>query len=140
MEEFILRCFFSGEELYVIQQDQVGGAVGLPKIHQLLIFQAVDHVGIEGVHGDVQNMHACRGGAEIADRLHQVGFSQACTAINEQGIVGLGGILRHRPGRSMGELVAFPDNEGVKGVGGIERDGQAGGCRFGRARILAGLR
>ncbi len=52
----------------------------------------------------------------VGDGVQQVGLAQAGLAVDEQGVVGLGGPLGHRLGRRVGEFVGRAHHEPLKGV------------------------
>ena len=55
----------------------------------------------------------------MADGLHKMRLAEPASAVDEEGIVGLGRRLRDSAGRSMRELVVRADDEGLERVPGI---------------------
>ena len=52
--------------------------------------------------------------------MQQVGLPQAGAAVDEEGVIGLAGLLGDAPGGGVGQAVSVADDEGVKGVAGVK--------------------
>ena len=117
MEELLLGALLAADELYVVHEQHVCLAVfvveflgglftdGVNELVGELLPLDIDDTGVGAVLFDL-----------IADGIEQVGLAQARSSIDEQGVVGLGGIGRHRQGGRMGKFVGGAHNKGVKGV------------------------
>ncbi len=126
VEELLLGALFAGEELDVVDEQDVDVAELVAEAGHLVVADGVDHLVGELFAGDVGD-----GGVGLAafhvmsDGVHEVGFAHADAAIEEQGVVCLGGALGDGLGCGHGELVAGADDEGVELVLGIELRGGA---------------
>ncbi len=82
MEELFLRTLFIGEELNIIDQQGVNGAVIAFKFFDGVVLQGFYHVLHEtlGVHIDHFSIWLTRHNA-VADGVQQVGFTQTGAAI-----------------------------------------------------------
>ena len=52
----------------------------------------------------------------VGDGVEEMGFAQAGLAVDEQGVVSLGGLLGHRQGGGVGKLVGGAHHEALEGV------------------------
>jgi hypothetical protein len=105
VEELFLGALLAGEELDVVDEQDVDGAVLVAEAGHLVVADGVDHLVGELFAGDVAD-----GGVglaaldEVADGLHEVGLAHADAAVEEERVVGLGGALgdglRARHGRT----------------------------------------
>ena len=64
----------------------------------------------------------------VGDRVEQVGLADAGRAVEEQGVVGLAGLLGDGESGGVGEAVAVADDELVEGVFGMQRAAGAARC------------
>ena len=118
MEELLLSLLFAGDELHVVNQEQVrlavlfphfGGFVGtfLNGADQLvgqLIALDVGNAGIGIVAAD-----------DIGDGVDQMGLSKTGITVDQQGVIVLGGMVRNCLGSGVGQLVAGTDHKGIEG-------------------------
>jgi hypothetical protein len=148
VEELFLDALFAGEELDVVDEQDVDVAVALTELGQAVLLEGLDEligeflrrkVGHAGVGVVTQD--------RVANGVHQVGFAQPGVAIDEKGIVGLRRSLGDRQGGGVGHLVVRADDEGFERVTGIERSrgGAAlivtsGAARGGRPSAVVRLR
>ena len=123
MEELLLGLLASGDELHVVHQQQIRLAVLLPHLGGLA------GTGLNGGHQFVGEVVALDvgdlGGGVVAaddvgDGVDQVGLAKAGVPVDQQGVVVLGGMLRNRHRRRVGQLVGGAHHEGLEGelVGG----------------------
>ena len=56
----------------------------------------------------------------VPDGVHQVSLAHAHSAVEEQRVVGFGGLLGDGAGSGMGELIGFADDEAVEGVAEVQ--------------------
>ena len=94
----------------------------------------------ERLAGGVADAHPAAVRAHVVtDRVEQVGLAHARRPVDEEGVVGLPGELRHRQCGGVGEAVAVADDELVEGVLGVER-GIGPGVRGRRLTFRAPVR
>ena len=128
VEEFLLGLLLAGDELDVVDEQDVSAAVfGLEGLHALIAHAGDELVG-EFLGGDI--LHPFVGVLfqhRVTDGVHQMGLAQAGAAVDEQGIVGTAGAGGYGHGRRVGELVGFAHHEGVEGVAGVEGGVRGGG-------------
>ena len=130
MEELLLGAVLPGDELDVVHQQHVDGAVLLPEGGKAVEADGVDHLVDEAVGGDVEQVQALLTGLDVVtDGVHEVGLAQADSAVDEERVVGLAGDLRHRPRGGVGKLVGRAHHEAVEGVLRIQGGGVALGSR-----------
>ncbi len=65
----------------------------------------------------------------MANSLHEVGFTNADSAPNKEGVVGDSGVLDNALGGGVGIVVGVADDEIVKSVLGMKTRGEGGGER-----------
>ena len=115
VEKLLLRRFLAGNELDVVDQQHVGFPVFLAE----LLGGVVAHRGDDLV-GELFTIHV--DDVEIGmvfldldlNGVEQVGLAQAGRPVDEQRVVGAGGVGRHRLGRRVGKLVGRPLDEVLK--------------------------
>ena len=94
MEEFGLGSFFPGNELDVIDQEDIHPSKFISKLIHLLIAERIDQLIRELFRGDVTNLpHLWKDVMlqnMISDGVKKVGLSQSHPTINKEGIVILG--------------------------------------------------
>ena len=96
VEEFFLCLFLAGEELHVVDQQQVERVVARLELVEGVAARGGDHVVHELFGVDVE--HACLRALLqqlVAHRLQQVRLAQADAAIDEQRVVLDAGLARH---------------------------------------------
>ena len=98
VEHLLLGGLPAGDELHVVHQEHVRGAVLLPELGVATFPDGLDELVGEGVALDVD------------------GLAQAGLAVDEQGVVGLGGVFGHRQGRRVGKFVGGTHHEPLKGI------------------------
>ena len=137
VEELLLGALLAGEELDVVDQQQIDAAETVAEAHHLVVLDGVDHLVGELFGGEIDD--GAVGLAQLdlmADGLHEVGFAHAHAAVEEQRVVRLAGSGGYGQGRGVGELVSAADDEAVEGVTGIE----LGGAVEVKARLGRGTR
>ena len=124
MEELLLGALLAGEELNVVDEQDVDVAELVAERGHLVVADGVDHLVGELFAGDVAD-----GGVGlaalyvVADGVHEMGLAHADAAVEEERVVGLGGALGDGLGGGHGELVAAADDEGVELVARVELGG-----------------
>jgi hypothetical protein len=88
MKEFFLRTLFAGDELHIVDQHQLRGAVAFAEFFQVSLAYGINELVGEFFTGQVDHAGVrTRAQPLLSDGLHQVGFAQAGTTVNKQGIV-----------------------------------------------------
>ena len=87
--------------------------------------QGVDEVVHEGLGGDVEDLAArVVLGHVVPDGVEQVGLAEPGVAVDEEGVVGTAGRLRHGLGGGVGQAVRRCGDEGLEGELRVELDGR----------------
>ena len=124
VEELGLRALFAGEELNVVDQQHVDGAIALAEIEDAIVADGVDHLVHESLGRDVgQFQIAIVLKHVVPDRVHQVRLAQPDTAVDEQRVVRARRRFRDRAAGRVRELIRRSDDEGVERVARIEPGG-----------------
>ena len=117
VEELLLDPLLVLEELDVVDQQHVVGAVALLEALDPLVAQRVDEVVHERLRGDVAHGHVRRVRADVVrDRVQQVRLPEAGVPVDEERVVGLGRRLGDRERGCVREAVRRADHERVEGV------------------------
>ncbi len=121
MEELFMDAFFAGEELNVVDEQDIGLAVSATEFGELVILDGVDVVVGEAFGGDVGDAGSFSLADDLeADGVEQVGFTEADAAIDEEGVIGLAGGMGYGECGGVGEAVIGADDEILEGIFGIE--------------------
>ena len=121
VEELFLRPFLAGEELDVVEQQRVDGAIAIAELLHPVVADRGDQLGDERVGRHVDDLHArVRVADLLADRLDQMRLAEAGAAVDEERVERAAGILGDRLRRRAGELVRFADDERLEPVPRIE--------------------
>lgn len=87
VEELLLHPLFAGEELDVVDEQNVGVAVLVVELCGVLVVDAGDEVVAEFLAGDVDDLVLRMILADlVGDGVHQVGLAQTGGAVDEQGL------------------------------------------------------
>ena len=106
MEELFLRPFLVGDELDVVDEQQVDPAVARTELVDLALLDARDEFVRELLGGRVDDALARELRRDlVADGMHQVGLAEAHAAVQEERVVGVAGALRHGQAGGMGQAV-----------------------------------
>ena len=140
VEELLLGVLLALDELNVVHQDQIGGAVAIAEGLHAVLADGLDQVIGEGFGGDIG--HPSPGvdfQPVMTNGLHQVGFAQAHTAADEQGVELPARCFGHSQSRRMGHPAVGADHKTAEHVAGIE-PGQVAAWgavpRWSRCRLL----
>ena len=129
VEELLLGALLVGDELDVVDEEQVDLPVARPEVVDATLLDAGDEVVGEllarGVHDALAREARHHG---VADRVHEVRLAEAHAAVEEERVVGFAGSLRDRQAGSVGETVGRADDEGPERVAGVEVDAPALGA------------
>ena len=94
VEELFLRPFLVGDELDVVDQQQVDAPVARPEVVDLALLDAGDELVGELLAGGVDDALAREARQDlVADGMHQVRLAQAHAAVQEERVVGVAGPL-----------------------------------------------
>ena len=112
VEELFLRPLLVGDELDVVDEEQVDPAVAGPELVDLALLDRGDELVGELLARRVDDALARELGDDlVADGVHQVGLAEADAAVQEERVVGVAGALRDRQARRVGEAVGRADDE-----------------------------
>ena len=121
VEELLLGAVLAGDELDVVDEQDVDRAVLLAEGGQAIEADGVDHLVDEAIGRDVEDVEALLAGQDVvADGVHQVRLAESDAAVDEERVVGLRGDLGDGAGGGVGELVRGADDEALEGVLGVE--------------------
>ena len=121
VEEFLLGGFLAGDELHIVDEEQIRLPVLAAKLNVLagldggnqfvckLVALDIHHVGVGIVPADA-----------VGDGVEQMGLAHAGRAVDEQRIVNLARGLGDRDGRGVGEAVTWPHHVVVEGKLGVK--------------------
>ena len=139
VEELLLGLRLAGEELDVVDQQHVSVPVGVLEGVERARRERADEVIGEGLDGRVADGRATAERMHVvADRVEEVGLTEAWRGVQEQGVVGLAGELGDCERCRMREPVAVADDELVEAVARIELRRGLEFCVRPRPRLLAG--
>ena len=127
MEELLLGRLLTGDELDIIDEEQIGFPIFIAEFDVPATLDGGDQLIGELVTLDVDNIGI---GIDLSDAVgygvQQVGFANAGRAIQEQGVIDLARGLTDRNGGAVGEPVGGAYHEIVEIELGIEVHGGAG--------------
>ena len=117
MEELLHRRLFTRQKLDIVNQQNVNIAVNLLERRTLIVTNRVNEIVREllRIHVAHPQIRVQILGV-VADRVQQVGLTQARTAVDEQRVVDNAGLLRHRESARVCKAVGLTNHEGVEGV------------------------
>ena len=121
VEKLFLGVLLALDELDVIHQDQVGGAVAVAKGLHAVLADRLNQVIGEGFAAHVEHPRLrVYFQPVVADRLHQVGFAQPHPAAEKEGVEFPPGRFRHRQGGGVGHAAVGPHHKAVEHVAGVQ--------------------
>ena len=121
VEELLLGPLLVGDELDVVDEEEVDPPVAGPELVDLALLDRGDELVRELLGRRVDDALARElGGDLVADGVHQVGLAEAHAAVQEERVVGVARALRHRQARRVGEAVGRPDDEVRERVAGVD--------------------
>ena len=89
VKELGLRAFFAGDELHIVDQQHVDGAISLAEIDDPIVADGVDHLVHEALGRDVGQLQVPIVLKHVLpDGVHQVRLAQPDAAVDEQRVVG----------------------------------------------------
>ncbi len=134
VEELLLGPLLVGQELDVVDQQDVDAPVSLAEVGHPIEAQRADEIVDELLCGQIEDSELRAGALDLTpDGVQQMGLSQADPAVQEERVVALRGRLRHRTAGRVGELIRVADDEGLEDVAWVElrHPGPAGPRRLG---------
>ena len=148
MEELLLRRFLPREELDVVDEEDVGGAVAVLELERRGVLDRVDHLVHELLGRDEEDPLAGSLLTDVVpDGVHEMRLAEPDAAVEEERVVARAGALRHRLADGVRELIPASDDEGVERVlrtqvRFLARDRTGPGTHvfFGRLRLGANLK
>ena len=131
MEEFLLRALLAGDELYVVEQQQIDDAILVAEGLHIRLLDCGDQLVGEILALYINNAEfRVRAAQDVRDRVHQMGLAQTGVAVDEQRVVFRSRALRDRIGRRVSEFVGRADDEPFKGIVIVRRRRLGGGAVF----------
>ena len=125
VEELLLRALLAGDELDVVDQEEVDRAVLGAELRGAVVADGVDEIVREALGGEVEQAERRVQARDlVTDRVEEVRLAEADTAVDEERVVGLRRQLGDRLAGGLGELVGVADHEGLEGVAGREAVGE----------------
>src|SRR6056297_697747 len=153
MKELFLGAVLAGDELHIVDHQDVNGPEHLLEVHHTAVPQGLYEPVHELFCRQVDDIQSRTAGLQLpCDCVHQVRFAKPDTAIQKKRVE------RHWPafgdtlGRGMGQFVRLTHHEAVEGktiiqgrrcqdsVGGLLRSGRGGGGSRLRRRFDRGIR
>ena len=121
MEELLLNAFLAGQELHVVDEQDVGLAMFAAEADQLIVLNGLDVFVGEFFGRKISDARAFFGaGNVLANGVEQMSLAEAHSAIKKERIVGPAGSLRDSHCGGMGVVVVFTHDKAFKGVLWIE--------------------
>ena len=121
MKELFLGTLFLREELDIVNQQCVEGAIRGLELIDRVVLQGAHHVADKLLRVHISHPGSRPiGQNEVPDTLHQVGLAEPNTAVDEQGVVAPAWIAAHLQGGGPRHLVALALDELFEGVLRIE--------------------
>ena len=121
MEELFLRALFAGQDLHVVHQQHVGGAIVLMEERHAVGSDALDELIHEALGGGVYHSRFAEAIQQRpADRVQQVCLAYAGASIDKKRVIAAGRLFSHGSGGRMGELVGAAHDEVGKVIALVE--------------------
>src|SRR5579872_841675 len=135
VEELLGGLGLAGEELHVVDQQDVDVPVGLLEALELAARECAHEVVGEGFDGRVAHTRV-RGVGEhvVADRVKQMALAEPGRRVQEEDRIGLARLLSHGESGGMGQPVALADHELVEAVARVQRSSRRVDSRLGGDR------
>ena len=117
VEKLLLSCLLSGDELYIIDEEEVDVAVFHAEFLARAVLYGFEQLVCELVALYVGDLRCGVGLADIlADSQQQMRLSETGVAVDKQRIVRAAGLVCHGDGGVVRKFVGVSDDEAVKGV------------------------
>jgi hypothetical protein len=118
VKEFLLRPFLPGEELDVIDKEDMGGPVFVAKVVLCAVGDGGEEIVRELLAGGVDNA-SMSVSAAVGDGTEEVSLAQSSVTVDEQGVVHLGRLVGCGQGGGCRQAVTVSDDEAVEGEPGV---------------------
>ena len=122
VEELLLRGILAGDELDVVDHQQIGRAQPLLEAVGVLGAHRGDELEHELLGGHIDHRATAAPAEVLPDRVHQVRLAEPGLAVEEQRVERHRAALRDAARGIVGDLVGLTDDEAVEGVARVERD------------------
>ena len=117
VEEFLLSGGFSGDELNIVDQQNITVPIALVELVHFLLGKAFDHLVGEIVALDVKHAEIGFFLFDLVDhRAHQVRLTQTAVSVNKEGIVVGGGTVGNGAAGGVSKLIGITHDEIFKGI------------------------
>ena len=117
VKKLLLRGFPPGDELNIVDQQHVRPAVLIAEVLHGAGLDGVDQFIGELIAFFIDDFHVRHGALDfVRDGVKQVGFAEPALPVDEERVIGGGGVARHGDAGGVGEFVRLPDDEVIEGV------------------------
>src|SRR6185437_1293731 len=124
VEELLLGALLLGQELDIVNEQNIHVAKLVAEAGHLVVAQRIDHLVGELLARQVADGHLRLAAFDLMpDGLHEMSLAHADSAIEEERVVGLGGPLGHGQRGGVSKLVAGADHESIEGVARVKLSG-----------------
>ena len=138
VEELLLGGGLARDEVDIVDEQDVAGAVLVTELGHGLSGHGVDHLVGEVLALDVDDPHVGDLLLQlVGDGVEKVSLTQTAGAVDEQGVVGLSGTVGHGDTGGVSELVGGTHDEVLKGI--LKVEGRHGGADIGTADVSVGV-
>ena len=121
VEELLLGLRLAGEELDVVDQEDVDVSVEMLEALERLSFEGRDEAVRERLHRRVTDCgRGLEGGDVVRDRVQEMRLPESGWSVQEQRVIGLTGRLGDGERGRVRQAVPVADHELVEGVTGVE--------------------
>lgn len=127
VEELLLGAVLPGQELDVVDEQDVDGAVARPEVRGAVLLDGGDHLVHELLGGDIGHLgrSAVALADGVSDGLHEVRLAQPHASVQEERVVGLAGSVGDGAAGGVGEPTAVAHHERREHEVGVEPGGVA---------------
>src|SRR6185437_8516788 len=124
VEELLLGALLLGQELDIVNEQDIHVAKLVAEDGRLVVAQRIDHLVGELLARQVADGHLRLAALDLMpDGLHEMSLAHADSAIEEERVIGLGGPLGHGQRGGVSKLVAGADYESIEGVARVKLSG-----------------
>ena len=121
VKKFLLCALFAGNKFDIVHQEHVDLPIFFPEGDHPVVTKRIDNFIGEILGGNIRKPHFFPVSFDcMPDSVHQVGLSQANSAVKKQWIVGLGGSFSHGHRCGTGELVTGAHDERIEGISRVQ--------------------
>ena len=134
VEEALAGVLLAGDELDVVDEEDVGLAVLVAEVLDAVLPQGGDEVVGEMLGAGVEVAPALVGYG-VADCVQQMGLAEAHACVDEERVVGCAGLVGDGDSGGVGEAVGLADDERRERVAGVQGRAGAAHPRVRRGRL-----